>query len=80
MKDEKITNILTIFQYHNNIITKGKLNKYYVWQHVPSDIATGDILLQPNTWKTQEIYNEISTWTNKNKIKLNGNISHYIIF
>ena len=60
--------------------TAMKLIQYDVWQHVPSDIATGQPYLPPDTYKSQHYNNQISDWTNRNKMKINEEKSNYIIF
>ena len=63
-----------------DIQTEGKLIDYDVWQHVPSDVATNEKFLPTNTYKTQEINDEISAWTNTNEMKLNEKKSNYVVF
>ena len=60
--------------------TNNKLIQYDVWQHVPSDIATGQSFLPPDTFKSQQYNNQISDWTDRNKMKINEEKSNYIIF
>jgi hypothetical protein len=61
------------------INTEGKLVEYDVFQHVPSDLAPGQLFLPPTTFKTQ-IYNDgIFQWSNDNKMVLNQEKSNYMV-
>ena len=60
--------------------TCDKLVDYDVWQHVPSDITTGEKFLAPNTFKSQTTNNTIQTWTAQNKMEINESKSKYIVF
>ena len=72
------------FQYIDDVITleevnmEIKLTDYDYWKHVPSDIATEERFLAPNTFNSQNII--ISLWTKENKAKLNVGKSKYLIF
>ena len=48
----------------------GKLINYDVLQHVPSDVAVGELFLPSITLKTQQYNDSISSWTVKNKMML----------
>jgi hypothetical protein len=58
---------------------KPNLMEYDVLQHVPSDVATGQRFLPHSTFKTQDINNQITQWTEQNKMKLNSEKSNYMV-
>ena len=60
--------------------TENKFQDYVVWQHVPSDVATGQKCLPPDTFKTQTRNEDLSKWTTDNKMKLNEGKSKYMVF
>ena len=45
-----------------------KLRQYNVWQHIPTDVATEQKFLPPNTFKSQQINNSISAWPQTTKL------------
>ena len=49
------------------------------FQNYASDIAFGQHFMAPSTFKTQETNNQISRWTEENKMKLYGTKSNYMI-
>ena len=59
---------------------RNQLTDYDCWQHVPSDIPTNERFLAPNTFKSQNIIDDIVQWTSVNKMKLNEEKSMYMIF
>ena len=61
------------------IKVKDKLIEYDVKAHIPSDVATGQKCLPPNTTSTHTYNNPISEWTTKNKMKLNTEKSNYMV-
>ena len=60
--------------------TEDKLKDYDVWQHVPSDVATGQQFLPPDTFKTQTRNKDLAKWTVDNKMKINEGKSKYMVF
>ena len=65
------------FQYIDDVIIleevciENKSTDYDYWKHVPSDIATEERFLTPNTFNSQSIINNIALWTKENRAKLN---------
>ena len=55
----------------DTVNTEDKLEHYDVWQHVPSDVATNQRFLPSSTYKSQDINNSISKWTQENKMRIN---------
>ena len=49
-------------------------------QHVPSDVAVGQLFLPPDTLKTQKYNDAIATWTTNNKMILNEDKCNYMVF
>ena len=62
------------------IRVEDKLIEYDIKAHIPSDVATGQKFLPPNTTSTQTYNNSIAEWTIKNKMKLNTEKSNYMVF
>ena len=62
-----------------NLITIG-LAGYNFKQHVASDIGIGQLFIPSENLKSQSHMNEISSWTELNKIKLNKSKSKCMIF
>jgi hypothetical protein len=62
------------------ICLSGLLSQYHFQGHIASDIATDQLYLQPEKFKTQEHIDSISTWTDQNLMKLNVAKSNYMIF
>ena len=62
------------------IILNDLLAQYEVFDHVPSDVATDELYLKPETYKTQGYLDAISKWTVENKMLLNEQKSNFIIF
>ena len=62
------------------INTEDKLQDYDVWQHVPSDVATGQKFLPTDTFKTQSRNEDLAKWTIDNKMKINEGKSKYMVF
>ena len=60
--------------------TRDKLTEYDYWQHVPSDIASGERYLAAELFKSQIINDQLAFWTVENKMKLNVIKSKYMIF
>ena len=58
----------------------GLLKEYPFKTHIPSDIATEQLYLPPESFKTQAQIDQISDWTHKNLMKLNTAKSNYMIF
>ena len=50
--------------------TSDKLVEYDLKQHVPSDIATHEKFLAPNTFKSQQTNDLVEAWTISNKMKI----------
>ena len=65
------------FKYIDDLVltevvqTENKLEEYDVWQHVPSDIATGERFLPPQTSNSQASNDHITKSTDENKMKIN---------
>ena len=57
-----------------------KLEDYDVWQHVPSDVGIDQKFLPPNKIKSQIRNDQIQTWTEQNKMKINQSKSKYMVF
>ena len=62
-----------------NLITIG-LAGYNFKQHVASDIGIGQLFIPSENLKSQSHMNEISSWTELNKMKLNKSKSKCMIF
>ena len=58
---------------------KNKTTPYDVFEHVPSDIAVDEIFLPAEQFISQEINNQISTWTSDNLMKINEDKSFYMV-
>ena len=58
---------------------KDKLIPYDLVQHVPSDMAVGQMFLPQNAYQSQEINNQISEWTTRNLMKINESKSVYMV-
>ena len=53
---------------------------YNLYSHIPTDIPTHNQLIPRKNLKSQEIINQISDWTTKQKMKLNESKTQNIIF
>ena len=53
--------------------------EYDVRQHVPSDLAPGQLFLPPDTFKTQMYNDHIFQWSNSNKMVINQQKSNYMV-
>ena len=62
------------------ICLSGLLIEYQFKTHIPSDIATEQLYLPAESFKTQRQIDQISDWTQKNLMKLNTAKSNYMIF
>ena len=62
------------------ICLSGLLIEYQVKTHIPSDIATDQLYLPPESFQTQGHIDQISDWTQTNLMKLNTLKSNYMIF
>ena len=60
--------------------TKDKFIDYDYRQHVPSDIVDGQKFLAPHTYKSEIINQQVASWTQTYKMKLNSEKSKYMIF
>ena len=58
----------------------GLLKEYQFKTHIPSDIATEQLYLPPESFNTQRKIDQISDWTQTNLMKLNAAKSKYMIF
>ena len=56
------------------------LTDYDFHDHVASDIGVDQLYLPPENLKTQQNLNLISTWTDRNLMKLNEEKTNYLIF
>ena len=64
----------------DSVNTKEHLINYDFWKHVPSDIGTDERFLPPNTFKSQNINDDIVAWTHNNSMVLNKSKSKYMVF
>ena len=55
------------------------LSKFNAKMQVPSDIATNEYFISNENLKTQQYLNEISSWTDRNEMKLNCNKTKYMV-
>ena len=62
-----------------NLISIG-LVSYNCQNHVPSDIATNSLYLDPKKVKSQEYLRNIESWTKSKQMKLNEKKTNYMIF
>ena len=62
-----------------NLLTVG-ISSYNIKEHVPSDIHTSNVYIDPRNLQTQQYINNISDWTEKRKMKLNHKKSSIMIF
>jgi hypothetical protein len=58
---------------------KNKTTPYDIFEHVPSDIAVGEMFLPAEQFRSQEINDQISTWTSDNLMKINEDKSVYMV-
>ena len=58
----------------------GLLVEYDFRSHVASDVGIGQQFLPPDKFNTQQNLNEISSWTERNLMKLNAQKCNYMIF
>ena len=62
-----------------NLLTIGISSFNFKFQ-IPTDISTSNKFIDPKNLKTQEYLQEISLWTNNQKMKINENKSKIMIF
>ena len=62
-----------------NLLTVG-ISSYNIKEHVPSDINTSNLYIEPRNLQTQQYINSISDWTEKMKMKLNHKKSSIMVF
>ena len=62
------------------VMLAGLLSEYNFKNHVASDIGIDEQYVDAVNLKTQENLNNIASWTDENKIKLNEAKTNYIIF
>ena len=62
-----------------NLLSIG-LASYNYHSHIPSDIGTSNLYLDPEKTKSQEYLNKISKWTKERQMQLNAKKSNYMIF
>ena len=60
-----------------NLISLG-ISSYNCKQHVPSDVGTNNLFMQPENLKSQGYLNQIEQWTKSKKMKLNKIKSKYL--
>ena len=58
----------------------GLLTEYNFKQHVASDIGIDELYIPANSLKTQGNLNNISEWTDVNKMMINEDKSNYMVF
>ena len=56
------------------------LSEYNFKQHVASDVGIDELYVSPDNLTTQSILDNISSWTQANKMKLNEEKTKYMIF
>ena len=61
-----------------NLISLG-ISSYNCKLHIPSDIATNNLYIDPSNLKSQDYINQIEQWTKSKKMKLNTTKSKYMI-
>ena len=62
------------------VLLAGLLKDYNFTEHVASDIGTDEKFLPPETFPTQDTLDSVSSWTQKNLMKMNEKKSNYMIF
>ena len=62
-----------------NLISIG-LASYYYQNHVPSDVATNSLYLDPKNIKSQKYLKNIEKWSESKQMKLNEKKTNYMIF
>ena len=74
------------FRYYDDLnmleflILTELLTEYDYLSHVPSDVLANEPYLSPDKGYMQTYLNEVSDWTDENKMLLNEKKSNYIIF
>jgi hypothetical protein len=58
----------------------GLLTEYNFYEHVASDIATGQPYLPPSRYNSQQTFDSISNWTEANLMMINEEKSNFMIF
>ena len=61
-----------------NLLSIG-LASYNYHSHVPSDVAVGNLFIDPNNIKSQSYLEKIEKWTESKQMKLNKNKTNYMI-
>ena len=62
------------------VMLTGLLSEYNFKLHVASDIGIDEQYVSAENLKTQETLNKIADWTSINKMKLNEDKTHYMVF
>ena len=73
----KFVDDLTILEL---VLLSQWLSEYNFKQHVASDIGIEENFISPENLSTQLYLNDISKWTQENKMQLNENKSNYMVF
>ena len=62
------------------VLLSGLLTEYNFKQHIASDIGIEELYVPAASLSSQQVIDNISEWTKTNKMKLNEEKSHYMIF